>query len=479
VTPRVVLALLLAMGCGGDERRRSTGAGGGGESEGAGVGGEDPGYEPGLGGMPDNPTQVETGAGLGSDEPPPAAPGKAPTKAPDQSTGVQAPADRAEEGAAPPPRPAMNSDARGEYEQGLRALQSGDLAAARTAFAEALEEDPRAFKAVFGLGIVAERQGNDADAQTQYNQTLRIQPDYERAVVASANLMTRRGQLGQALEFVRAYAERYPRNLDIQVKYADVLIQNRRHEDAIRIAKGALRRDERHVGSMIVLAKANYHLGRYELAQQILDQAKTVDATVAELHLLLGFVHLGRDARGSAIAAFEEAVRVRPDYAEAHNNLGVLYLRGSNYDRAIAEFEAAQRVSPNWISVYLNLGDAYRGAKKYEKAKAVLEQALRMNGQYADAHFNMGVLLLQADSMPGQDKLDQLQAAIREFGRYKELMASRLGRDDPADRYIEEANRAITREKTRRDREAARKAAEAQRGQAREGEGEAEEVVEE
>ncbi len=109
----------------------------------------------------------------------------------------------------------------------------------------------------------------------------------------------------------------------------------------------------------------------------------------------------------------------------------------------------------------------------------MLEQALRMNGQYADAHFNMGVLLLQADSMPGQDKLDHLQAAIREFGRYKELMASRLGRDDPADRYIEEANRAITREKTRRDREAARKAAEAQRGQAREGEGESEEVVEE
>ena len=289
-------------------------------------------------------------------------------------------------------------------------------------------------------------------------------------MIASANLMTRRGQLAQALEFVRAYAERYPRNLEIQDKYADILIQNNRNEDAIAIAKGALRRDERHVASMIVLAKANYKLGRYELAQQILTQAKDIDATVAELHLLLGFVQLARDARTAAITSFEEAVRLRPDYAEAHNNLGVLYLRGSNYDRAIQEFEAAQHVAPNWISVYLNLGDAYRGAKKYDKAKAVLDQALRMQAGYADAHFNLAVLLLQAEQMPGMDKLDQLQAAIREFSRYKELMSSRLSRDDPADRYIEEANRAIKREQTRREREAARKAAEAQRGTPREGE---------
>lgn len=451
----LVIALVLPA-CGGETestngngRSGSRGGGGGGGTEGGEVGdGVD---------IPEDINTVE-GPAQGSDEP--SAPG-APPGGRDQSTGVTVPEG---EGAAPPPRAQMSSDARDAYRRGVAAAASGDLNGAKTAFEEALREDGRAFKAAYGLGIVAERQGRDSDADAAYRRSLSIQGDYELAASALANLMVRQGRLPQALEYIQRLAERYVRNVGLQVKYADLLIQSRRHEDAIRIAKAALRRDERAVPAMVVLAKAYYHLGRYELALQILDQAKAIEATNAELHNLRGFVLLARDNRDGAIAAFTEAVTARPDYAEAHSNLGVLYLRGGNYARAVQELEAAQRLAPNWVNLYLNLGDAYRGAKAYKQSKQVLDVAVRMQPNLADAHFNMGVLFLQADAIEGMDKVQQLNSAVREFTRYRELMGPRLDREDPSTRYVEEANRAIKREETRRQREAARAQMEAERG---------------
>ena len=55
---------------------------------------------------------------------------------------------------------------------------------------------------------------------------------------------------------------------------------------------------------------------------------------------------LGRkDAEGDAVlAAFREAIRLRPDYAEAHNNLGLVLIQSGKDDEGIAALREAVRL---------------------------------------------------------------------------------------------------------------------------------------
>src|SRR5690606_6109987 len=68
--------------------------------------------------------------------------------------------------------------------------------------------------------------------------------------------------------------------------------------------------------------------------------------------------------------------------------------------------------------------------------------------RFAPAYFNLGVLYLDA-TFDGRDKKQQFQFAIDNFNRYKSEMKASLPRDDPADKYIEEAKKKIERENKR------------------------------
>lgn len=387
----------------------------------------------------------------------------------DPSTGdVALPSDEEMARPAAPPRPEPNGRARRRIDDGLQMAAAGNLEGAREAFESALGADDRAFQAAFNLGVVLERLGRDREAREAYRRALDIQPDYERAIEAMARMDVRGGHVERALSFVEQRARRYPANLGIQVNYADLLVQAGRYRDAIQVARGVLRHDERSVPAMLVFAKANYHLGRYELALWVLDQAAEIDENNAEIYNIRGFVHLAQDRRLLAIEDFERAVQLRPDYAEARNNLGVQYLISGRYEQAVEQLEAAQRLSPNWVSVYLNLGDAYRGAQNWTKSKNTLEKALRLDSELPEAYYNLGVLYLAAREIEGMDRVTQLQKSIEAFQRYKNMSASRLKAEDPVHRLLQDAQRALEREQTRIERERAAAEEAARREAARE-----------
>ena len=49
-----------------------------------------------------------------------------------------------------------------------------------------------------------------------------------------------------------------------------------------------------------------------------------------------------------AIAAFADAIRLKPNYVEAHYNLGAARLSQQDLDGAISEFEATLRLKPDF-----------------------------------------------------------------------------------------------------------------------------------
>src|SRR6185436_13198320 len=57
------------------------------------------------------------------------------------------------------------------------------------------------------------------------------------------------------------------------------------------------------------------------------------------------------------------------------------------------------------------------------------------------------------DQYPGMDLLTALAKAKEEFGTYRSMMGSRLGRNDPSVAYLDDIDKAVAREQKRLERE--------------------------
>jgi Tfp pilus assembly protein PilF len=115
-----------------------------------------------------------------------------------------------------------------------------------------------------------------------------------------------------------------------------------------------------------------------------------------------------------AIAAYQEAIRLKPDLAEAHNKLGaVLCDVLHDYDASEAEFREAIRLKPDDATAHSNLGNALRAQGKLTEAIAAYQEAIRLKPDLAEAHTNLGAAL------SAQGKVSEAIAAYREAIRLK------------------------------------------------------------
>ncbi|MEM7433554.1 MAG: tetratricopeptide repeat protein [Myxococcota bacterium] len=365
-----------------------------------------------------------------------------------------------------PARPAMASKARKSFDRGVRELDNGNVSAAEGYFKDAIKKDAAAYPALYNLGVLADRAGDERQALAYYRRALEALADYEPAARGLTIIDLRRGNAKGAVAIVEPIANDYRTNLEIQALYAEVLVEARRYEEAWLAARRALKCDERFVPALIALEKASRAQGRDELADSILAQALAVDPNVAELHYLLG--EQLKDEPGKlreVLEAYERAVALRPDYAEARMALGVQLLAGGNYEAAASHFEAAQQLVPTLPAVHVNLGDAYRALERWTDAQQSYLRALELESKLPEAHFGLGLLYLSAGAeFPGLDEIPALEKSKKEFQTYRNQMGPRLGRDDPSGEYLRDLDRMIQRAKRRMERDRERAAREAERG---------------
>lgn len=237
------------------------------------------------------------------------------------------------------------------------------------------------------------------------------------------------------------------------VRDAEQAAKSGQYDVAIRIAKQALKRDERYAPAMVTLAKAYYYQRKFELATEIITIATGIDKNNAEAYQLLGFIQLAENDGPRALASFKKATELGPDDATAWNNLGAQYLQAKNYGEAARALEKAVALDSALARAALNLGSAYRGLKQYAKADVSYRVALKTVPSYAEAYYNLGILYLDAADFPGLDGIQRLSQAVASFNKYKELKSFRLAKDDPVDAYVDEARKGIEREQKRIERE--------------------------
>jgi tetratricopeptide (TPR) repeat protein len=229
----------------------------------------------------------------------------------------------------------------------------------------------------YNLGIVLANAGKTTAAIEQFEQALRIQPDFAEA----------HHNLGTALERVGRLAEA------------------RDHfEQAVRL-KPAYAEAYNNLG--INLGEA----GKYDEAVRDFEQALRIRPDFAEAHYNLGNALVTLHKPADALAQYKLALQFKPDYPEAQHNMGVAFGQLGRVQKAVGCFEEFLRANPNDAPGRHDLGIVLAQAGRYQEAIRQFEEALRIDPDYAEAHYNLGTALEKAGRMP--EAIQHYQQALK------------------------------------------------------------------
>jgi tetratricopeptide (TPR) repeat protein len=113
----------------------------------------------------------------------------------------------------------------------------------------------------------------------------------------------------------------------------------------------------------------------------------------------------------TAIARYEELLKVDPMLAAAYNNLGSLYLRQKEYKKAVTTLDKGLKLDPKMTSAMALLGIAEYEMGNYASARKHLETALRANPKDENAElFLANDLMSMGDMDAAIHHLEQLSA---------------------------------------------------------------------
>jgi tetratricopeptide (TPR) repeat protein len=144
-----------------------------------------------------------------------------------------------------------------------------------------------------------------------------------------------------------------------------------------------------------------------------------------------------------AIAALEQATRLKPDFAEAFSGLSAAYGNAGRYEDALAASRRAVQLKPDLVEGYVNLSYSYGNFGRYQEALDAAMQAVRLNPQdpeaAAYAYGNLSYAYVRLLQLP--EALDAARRAVSakpdsaimyanlgyvqsELGQYQEALAS-------------------------------------------------------
>ncbi len=289
---------------------------------------------------------------------------------------------------------AADPSARSYTYLGVACRQLGRFEEAARYFDKALKLDPRNASALFNLGLIAERQGDSAKAETLFQRTLQSNPDYSDALLESANVAIADKKFPEAADLLKRFVRVSKNPATGYYKLAMV-------ERSMRQTAAA----DRDLNVFQTLSKdapagayPYEHLFDYLDNRSNLAPAARAQLDIAELTdeiakhpgqpedlYLLAEAYLKAARPDEAATTIAELDKISAGDFRTLTGTGVLLARYRRYDDAIQHFQAALQANPGSDEVKFDLADAYLKKGSYPQALEAA-QLVSETGRKDDAY---------------------------------------------------------------------------------------------
>ncbi|XP_046622423.1 protein O-mannosyl-transferase TMTC4 isoform X1 [Neodiprion virginianus] len=237
-------------------------------------------------------------------------------------------------------------------------IRSAEWKTEKTLFRSALNVCPLNAKVHYNVAKNAADKGDSAHAEIEYNEALRLHPEYAQAMNNLGNLLKDRQRYYEAEKLLK-------RAVEIQSDFAAAWMN-------YGIVLAALKKPEESEKSYLT---ALSHRSKYP-----------------DCYYNLGVLYLEQRQYDKALMAWENATRQKPNHKRAWTNM-ILLLDDLGYgDKALSVGNKALKYLPEEASIYFNIGNILGKAGKFEEAEKQFNHAISRDSSNPNFYTNLGVL---------------------------------------------------------------------------------------
>jgi predicted TPR repeat methyltransferase len=250
-------------------------------------------------------------------------------------------------------------------QRAARLHEAGDLPKAVQLYQAILEEQPRDFNALYGLGIARLQEGRLEESLDSVRAALHINATFADGWCVEGMLLARLNRAAEALACFDAALALKPDFAEGLSRRAAALAQFNRPEEA--------------------LASIDHLL---KLRPEAADGWNNRGGLLASL---------GRVE--DALQSFEKALALEPDFVEAQSNRAAMLLQLKRFGEALQAADAALALQPEHAVSWNMRGNVLSALKRYEEAIASYDKALMLAPGLAAAADNRDIALFELGQM--------------------------------------------------------------------------------
>jgi len=251
------------------------------------------------------------------------------------------------------------------FEEGLQKLEAGDLISAVLLFEEAVRVNPEHAEAWQYLGTSQAENEQETLAIAALNKCLDLQPDNLTSRLALAVSYTNDSLQAQACEAIRSWLAHHPR-------YSHLLSAETKQESNT---------SRKYIVSSMISRDKFDEIHDLLLAAARLAPEGDIDA---DIQVGLGVLFNISGEYEKAVDCFKASVHAQPNNAQLWNKLGATLANGGRSDEAVAAYTNALELRPSYIRCRYNLGISCVNLKSYREAVEHFLVALNMQRKGED-----------------------------------------------------------------------------------------------
>jgi tetratricopeptide (TPR) repeat protein len=206
----------------------------------------------------------------------------------------------------------------------------------------------------------------------------------------------------------REASERFPHDLQLRARLAEILQDRGSHAQAAEVWRSLLEVVPNTVGWLTQLAFATLDEGDHAAATETMRRVAALRPRFPEAHMNLGNVRKRAGDTEEAEESYRRALELDPSFVSARINLASLFVSLGRLGDSAAEYRRTLEDDPGSAEAQFGIGSVLERQEHYEEAAAAYRRALAADPYLATAGNNLGLVL---------ERLDQVAEAERVYRR--------------------------------------------------------------
>ena len=278
------------------------------------------------------------------------------------------------------------------YNLGGALQELGELDAAVRSYKKSISIQPKYAEAHNNLGNVYRQQGHLDEALDSYSSAIQISPEFIEALYSLGLTLEGLDRIDEAIEKFKQVLIFKPDFAELHINLGVILQQQNQNDEALECFKRAIE-------IMPNSVEANNNLGNIFREKNILDEAKffykkaiSLKPSFFEAVFNLGVIYQEQNQFKKALDSYQKTLVIKHDHIEALNNIGATLKELGMFEESINSLKKALHLNPDYLEANYNLGSTYLELKQFNRALEQFKKTLSLNPLYLAAHNNLGIV---------------------------------------------------------------------------------------